>query len=433
MRDLLLGMLLGVALGACSHADESGRRDTASPTTAATAATAAQAVSVREEPEPAGDAARGKELVERFECRRCHEGTGLAPEPLARNCRSCHLHVLADGFAGKPASATWKSHVAHLGPVPSLVGSGRRLRYEWLVRFLLEPHDLRPALTQSMPRLPLSREQARDVATYLGAMSPAAPEDARALDGADPERGRKVMDEMECGACHRMSGVATLRAGTPLGPEAPRFYERHAEEQRPAVMLAPDLAHVRERMGASRLVEWLRDPPAMKLDTLMPRPGLAPEAIRDVAAYLLTTPLAKTEVRRPPTPLPNLTRRVSYAEVAREVLDVTCRHCHGSPDVAIGDGGPGNSGGFGFKRRAINFTSYEHAQGGYVDDTGERHSLFEPVADGTPRIVAALWARHREVAGEPDPAVRGMPLGLSPLAPEKIQLVSTWVAQGRPR
>ncbi|MBM4375839.1 MAG: c-type cytochrome [Deltaproteobacteria bacterium] len=427
----MFAVVLGFLGAACAKNADEARPD--APPRATASADDATSVSSGERPEPAGDAARGKALVGSFECRRCHEGTGLEPEPLARNCRGCHLHVLADGFSSKPASATWKSHVAHLGPVPSLVGAGRRLRYEWLVRFLVEPHDLRPALTQSMPRLALSREQARDVATYLASLAGPSPTDARALVGADAARGRKLMDEMECGACHRMSGVEPLRAGTPLGPEAPRFYERHAEELRPAVMLAPDLRHVRERMTSTQLVEWLRDPPGIKGDTLMPRPGLTPEATRDVAAYLLTAPLAPAEPRRIPEALPNLTRRVAYEEVAREVLDVTCRHCHGSPDVAVGDGGPGNSGGFGFKRRAINFTSYEHAQGGYVDDAGERHSLFEPLADGTPRIVAALWARHREVAGSPDPSVRGMPLGLPPLAPEKIQLVATWIAQGRPR
>jgi hypothetical protein len=29
--------------------------------------------------------------------------------------------------------------------------------------------------------------------------------------------------------------------------------------------------------------------------------------------------------------------------------------------------------------------------------------------------------------------VRGMPLGLPPLEPEQIQLVESWIAQGRPR
>ncbi len=51
--------------------------------------------------------------------------------------------------------------------------------------------------------------------------------------------------------------------------------------------------------------------------------------------------------------------------------------------------------------------------------------------DGTPRIVAHLLARHAEIAGTPAGGVRGMPLGFPAVAPEDIQLLETWIAQGR--
>ena len=41
-------------------------------------------------------------------------------------------------------------------------------------------------------------------------------------------------------------------------------------------------------------------------------------------------------------------------------------------------------------------------------------------------------ARHREVEGEPIDGVTGMPLGLPPVPLEDIQLVESWIAQGRP-
>ena len=44
-----------------------------------------------------------------------------------------------------------------------------------------------------------------------------------------------------------------------------------------------------------------------------------------------------------------------------------------------------------------------------------------------------IEARHAEEAGRPDPAVRGMPLGLPPIPLEDIQLVESWIAQGRPQ
>lgn len=426
----VLAIALSAVLASCRAEERGG-----SPTIVATvtpSSTARNFPSAAED-EPVGNAERGKALTTQYECRRCHDGTGLEPEPLTRSCTQCHAKVLLGGFDHKPDAPRWKQHVGHIAVVPSLEAAGRRLRYDWLVRYLVEPHDLRPALTQSMPRLALERDQARDIAAYLQSLGQPTPAISSPLEGANTANGRKILDEQACGACHRMSGVEALHTGTPLGPEAPAFYAQTAEEKRTAVTLAPDLRYVRERMTASQLVEWLRNPAEVKRGTPMPQPNLDPAAIRDVAAYLLTAPLGPRSTPAIPEPLPNLERRVTYEEVAQQVLGITCRHCHGDPDVALGDGGPGNSGGFGFKRRGINLTSYEHAQGGYLDDAGRRHSLFEPMPDGTPRLVAALWARHREVAGRPDPGVRGMPLGLPPLPPEQIQLVATWVAQGRPR
>jgi hypothetical protein len=68
-----------------------------------------------------------------------------------------------------------------------------------------------------------------------------------------------------------------------------------------------------------------------------------------------------------------------------------------------------------------------------VDDKGERHSLFEKAADGAPRLLRALLNRREEEAGKVDPEIRGMPLGYPSLSPEDIQLVESWIAQGRPR
>jgi len=46
--------------------------------------------------------------------------------------------------------------------------------------------------------------------------------------------------------------------------------------------------------------------------------------------------------------------------------------------------------------------------------------------------VAALLARQKEEAGE-TPNVRGMPLQLPALSSEELQLVESWIAQGRKR
>jgi hypothetical protein len=46
--------------------------------------------------------------------------------------------------------------------------------------------------------------------------------------------------------------------------------------------------------------------------------------------------------------------------------------------------------------------------------------------------VARLRARQLEEAGQPDPNLRGMPLGFPALTPEELQLVESWLEQGRP-
>ncbi len=78
-------------------------------------------------------------------------------------------------------------------------------------------------------------------------------------------------------------------------------------------------------------------------------------------------------------------------------------------------------------------TTYADVASGILDDQGNRRSVFLPVADGTPRLLAVLLARHTELGGGETPGVRGMPLGLPALSAEQIQLMESWIAQGRPQ
>ena len=165
----------------------------------------------------------------------------------------------------------------------------------------------------------------------------------------------------------------------------------------------------------------------------MPPLGLSAAEARDLAAYVLTTPLTQAKAPALDKRLPHLKRRVAFDEVNEKVLSKTCRHCHGNPDIAGGDGGPGHTGGFGFPARKLDLSSYSGISSGMVRDDGERHSIFRPLKDGTPRIVAALMARRGEQQGRINPAVRGMPLGLPALSLQDIQLLDTWIQQGRPR
>jgi mono/diheme cytochrome c family protein len=341
-----------------------------------------------------------------------------------KQCFGCHVKILEGTFKGpKGAEARWHDRVVGLDQVPSLTSAQKRFRRAFITRFLLEPFDLRPHLSPTMPRLPITREQARDIATYLAGTD----ETPAKLDlaGADAARGRKLMEMRACASCHAFTGVPTLAGATPAKPDEKGLAA--------GIALAPDLRFTRDRLRPDALLAWVTSPKAIKPDTVMPDFDLTPADARDIAAYILTAELAPVEPRAVPARLPLLDRKVTYDEVSEKVFRRTCWHCHGEPDYAAGDGGPGNTGGMGFKPRNINFVTYESVQAGRLDDNNERHSLFEKMADGTPRIVRALLLRREEEAGHADPQLRGMPLGYPSLSPEEIQLVETWIAQGRPR
>ncbi|MGD0525089.1 MAG: cytochrome c [Polyangiaceae bacterium] len=410
-----LAVAIAWAVAACGHPAGSGGSTARTTTTEAALP---------------GDATRGRALVDQFECVRCHTVANVAEMPKDKQCAGCHHDINAG--SGSAAGATpeqkarWQPKVAELGDVPSLVSTGGRLRRAWIQGFLLHPHALRPGLQPTMPRLPLTPQQAADLATYLSPNDDAQVDDlVPALGHADAARGRELLDVKGCALCHRMSGVAPLHVGLLPAGVSPR-------DMTTAARLAPDLRFTRERWRASTLVRWLVDPAQVKPDALMPNMGLGADEAKAVAAYLLTTTLAPEEHKPVPARLPVLPRRVTYDEVATRVLRKTCWHCHGEPDFERGDGGPGNSGGFGFKGRGLNLSDYAATFAGFLDDGGRRTSVFAASPDGTPHLVAVMLARQREEAGE-EPAIRGMPLGLPAVSPEDVQLVETWIAQGKPR
>jgi hypothetical protein len=382
-------------------------------------------------PAPAvvANVAHGKELVLQYQCNRCHDGTGHEAAVQAKHCVHCHKDIMEDRFTAAPASlAKWKPRVKELADAPSLESAGKRFTRPWIEQYLLQPSDLRPHLQQYMPRLAISAADARDIAAYLvpaieppGADPGAPPE----LAGADLGKGRQLLETKGCGSCHVFTGVAAIPSSSPPAMSAKDFEVGHK--------LAPDLRVTRARMTPAKLVRWLKDPAGVKADTKMPKIELSDGDVKNLAAYLLGAELAAPVKRAPRERLPLLTRKVVFKEVDEKVFHRTCWHCHSEPDYAIGDGGPGNSGGFGFKPRGLNLSAYEGIAAGFVDDQNERQSVFAKDKEGVPRLVRALLARSEEENGASTGEVRGMPLGYDPLSPEEIQLVDSWIAQGRPR
>lgn len=369
----------------------------------------------------AGD---GGSLLARFECNRCHRIDRTPDPPLEKQCLGCHERILSGAFNAPAELLTqWQGRLTSLTAVPSLIGTTKRFKRSWLADYLMSPVDLRPSLPATMPRLQLKREEAEQLAELL------APENTRepALTGS-PADGRRKFGALGCGGCHRFSGADVPASGPP-----PVVLDSTALAR--AIALAPDLRFTRERFRRENLARWIRDPASLKADTPMPALPMSDSDAADLAAWILTTPLVAAPAAEVPKPPPLLAREVRWPEVEERVFRKICRHCHADGAYAFGDGGPGNTGGFGFPARGFNLATFQGISSGIRDRyTGRRASVFAAGPDGTtPLIVAAMLARHAEIAGRPDPRVRGMPLGLPPIPLEDIQKVATWISLGRPR
>mgnify|MGYP003945922635 CR=1 FL=1 len=94
---------------------------------------------------------------------------------------------------------------------------------------------------------------------------------ARQITGADPIRGLELIDQVGCGACHVIPGLAWPQGTT--GGSLEGFGER-------------PLIAGRFPNQPGTLVAWLRDPPSLSPETAMPPTPLSEAQARDVAAYL---------------------------------------------------------------------------------------------------------------------------------------------------
>ena len=84
---------------------------------------------------------------------------------------------------------------------------------------------------------------------------------AYGMENGDPARGEASFNKRTCVFCHTLNG----RGGN----------------------LGPDLTNVKERRSEEWLFKWLKNPPAIKPDTIMPRvPWTSDREIHDVISYL---------------------------------------------------------------------------------------------------------------------------------------------------
>lgn len=89
---------------------------------------------------------------------------------------------------------------------PELTEIGRIRSLPWLLTWLDKPESLRPG--QRMPKFELTKAERRQLAVYLSGQSSSSPAAAETDEqSADVGRGRVLIEELKCAACHTIPGI----------------------------------------------------------------------------------------------------------------------------------------------------------------------------------------------------------------------------------
>lgn len=164
-------------------------------------------------------------------------------------CFTCHS---ANGIGGDLA--------------PDLSRQGSQVNKAWLVEFLRNPGQIRPALGKKMPRFNITREEAEQIAEYISMVfvDDTVPLEIFKEGGPTPQmtdEGAKLYTAKGCMACHKIG---------PLG-----------------VNIGPDLTRAGLRLKAGWIYNWIKEPQFYLPKTMMPNLKLTEREAKAITAYLL--------------------------------------------------------------------------------------------------------------------------------------------------
>ncbi len=358
--------------------------------------------------------------LRRYGCASCHAVEGVRVSR-GQSCTGCH-QAIVERQQGRGRAPS----VRHYVHAPDL-GVAGRLREDYLVSFLQDPHDARPRLEETMPRLPVTEADAQLLARWIRRDAPRVAR-GPAPSRANAEAGRAVFVRVGCATCHELGNQDF---GVRVPPEALMGLGRAAFE-------APNLRHVRDRLEPDVALAWIEDPRAVRPDTQMPPTNLSRADAILVRDYLwFADPGAPAPRPAANLDLTPLSRPVAFAEM-RRIFDRSCIHCHAHTDGR-------SASALGFEPSSLDLSSLEGVRAGVLLPDGTRRSILEPDASGVAPLLSRLMRRHEEAARDltapradplapiarprPDEPV-GMPLGLPPIDPADVRLVATWIAQG---
>lgn len=183
-----------------------------------------------------------------------HPGERLVRE---NNCAACH-HI-----GNAPVSVP----APQVGPPWRRIGM--RARPGWLMEYLTQPKELRPALAARMPNFRLSQAEAAALVAHLNQIKtpwpePAADKTAKndknpagfaalypTLEKGDPARGKKLFLDMECAKCHGDSAMGTAPAGGKpgeLGPDIREMSRKLTREGIASILFSPGATYPGTKM-----------------------------------------------------------------------------------------------------------------------------------------------------------------------------------------
>jgi mono/diheme cytochrome c family protein len=167
------------------------------------------------------------------------------------NCLGCH------NLAGQGGTIA-----------PNLAYEGSKVRGDWLLSFLKQPHQIRPLMQARMPTFPLTEPEAvngRDyiMMAFLDERVPKVDQVAQTITPELAAQGEKLYwEKYPCFTCHQIQGKT---GGAAVGP---------------------DLTDAWKRLNPDWMVQWIKNPQAFDPASLMPNLGVSDAEAVALAAYL---------------------------------------------------------------------------------------------------------------------------------------------------
>ncbi len=285
---------------------------------------------------------------EKFGCTPCHDGQGpaltvesahrpreswdhpmLASTMLESGCQKCHPNRAWLSNAEDLMKAQKKlrrmgcfgchdiegyNQLAKVAPPLDRVTT--KVSTSWIYDWIKNPRAFRP--DTRMPNFRLPDSEAVSIVSYLESVSKDKPSEnwpTTSLTG-DPIRGRDLTKSVGCLGCHRIDALA----GEAIDPGRAATIDH-----------GPNLSRIGNKVSASWLFGWLKNPRGYNSTTRMPSLRLTDQEAADMASFLVTL----TDASYQPVPRPAVAR--SQDDLVKQgaywIRTYGCFGCHSIPGM----------------------------------------------------------------------------------------------------